>query len=131
MFHQMALPGKGKSILWYIQMEAFDSKINDPSQSLPSGNQPILMDCYQLPLQFWNGLPYLHCQKPTEDELSLLPHIIMTLDVTRDPSLYDKINDNIDQFYDPLGGTPEHDYNFDQHGEYQHCTIATHTIILE
>jgi hypothetical protein len=30
-----------------------------------------------------------------------------------------------------LEDTPEHEYNFDQHGEYQHHTIATHTIILE
>jgi hypothetical protein len=76
------------------------------------------MDCYQLPLEFKNGLPYPHCQKPTEDELSPLPHIIMTLDVTWDPSLYDNINDNIDKFYDPLGDTPEHEYHFDQHEEY-------------
>jgi hypothetical protein len=66
-----------------------------------------------------------------DDELSLLPHIIMTLDVTWDPSLYDNINDNIDQCYDPLEDTPEYEYNFDQHGEYQHLTVATHSIVSE
>jgi hypothetical protein len=55
------------------------------------------MDGYQLPLQFNNGSPYLHCQKQMDDELSMLPHINMTLDITLDPSLYDKINDHIDQ----------------------------------
>jgi hypothetical protein len=72
------------------------------------------MDGYQLPLEFKNGLPYLHCRKPTDDELSLLLHIIMTSDVTWDPSLFVIINDNIDQ-----------------HGEYRHRTVATHTIVPE
>jgi hypothetical protein len=43
----------------------------------------------------------------------LLTYIIMTSDVTWDPSLYDNINDNIDKFYDPLEDTPEHKYHFD------------------
>jgi hypothetical protein len=55
----------------------------------------------------------------------------MTSDVTWDPSLYDSIKNNIDQFYDPLKDTPEHRYHFDQHGEYQHRTVATHTIVPE
>jgi hypothetical protein len=98
---------------------------------IPGGKQRILMDVYQLLLGFNNGLPYLHCQKPTDDELSMLPHITMSLDITWDPSLYDNINDNIDRFYDPWEDTPEHEYSFDQQGEYQHRTVATHTIVPE
>jgi hypothetical protein len=89
------------------------------------------MDGYQIPLEFNNGLPYCHFQKPTDNELSLLPNIIMTLDVTWNPSLYDNINDNIDQLYDPLEDTPEHEYHFNQHGEYQNHTVAIHTIVPE
>jgi hypothetical protein len=61
----------------------------------------------------------------------LLPHIIMTSDVTSDPSPYDKINANIEFFYDPLEDTSEHEYHFDQHREYRHRAGATHTIVLE
>jgi hypothetical protein len=82
------------------------------------------MDVYQLTLEFKNGPPYIHCQKPTDDEIFLLPHIVMTLDVTWDPSQYDIIYDSIDQFYNPLEDTPEHDYHFDQHG-------GTNTIIFK
>jgi hypothetical protein len=60
-FHQMVLLGKGKSILSCIQMEAFGADSNDQSQLLPGGKQRILMDGYQLSLDFKNGLPYLHC----------------------------------------------------------------------
>jgi hypothetical protein len=89
------------------------------------------MDGYQLPLEFKNGLLCLYCQKTTDNEQSLLPHIIMTSDVTWDPSLYHNINDNIDQFYDPFEDTPEHEYHLDQHGEYRNRTVATHTIVPE
>ena len=47
-FHQMALLGKGKSILSCIQMEHFGADINDKSLRLPNGKQRILMDVYQI-----------------------------------------------------------------------------------
>jgi hypothetical protein len=40
-FHQMALLGKGKSILSCLQMEAFGADINDSSRMLPGGKQRI------------------------------------------------------------------------------------------
>jgi uncharacterized membrane-anchored protein len=66
-FHQMALLGKGKSILSCLQMEAFGADINDRSRLLPGGKQRIVIDDYQLPLDFKNGLPYLSCRKPTHN----------------------------------------------------------------
>jgi threonine dehydrogenase-like Zn-dependent dehydrogenase len=58
-FHQMSLLGKCKSILSCLQMEAHGSDINDRSRHLPGGKQRILINGYQLPLDFKNGLPYL------------------------------------------------------------------------
>ena len=43
-FHQMALLGKGKSILSCLQMEAYGADINDRSRLLPGGKQRILVD---------------------------------------------------------------------------------------
>jgi hypothetical protein len=43
-FHQMALLGKGISILSCLQMEADGAIINDQSCSLPRGKQHILID---------------------------------------------------------------------------------------
>jgi hypothetical protein len=68
-------------------MEAFGADINDCSRLLPGGKQRIVIDGYQLPLDFKNDLPYLSCRKPSEAELSSLPHIIMTSDVDWDPTL--------------------------------------------
>ena len=100
-FHQMALLGKGKSILSCLQMEAYGADINDRSRLLPGGKQGILMDGYQMPLEFKNGLAYLRCRKPTDEELCSLPHVIMmTSDIDWDPSLYDNIIENIEEFHD-------------------------------
>jgi hypothetical protein len=97
-FHQMALLGKGKRILSCLQMEAYGADINDRSHLLPGGLQRILIDICRSPLEFKNVLPYLQCRKPTMEELSSLPHIIMTADKDWDPSVYDNDIDNIEEF---------------------------------
>jgi hypothetical protein len=52
----------------------------------------------------------------------------MTSDADWDPSFYDNDIHDINKFHDPSDDfTP--DENFDQYGEYQHCTIATHRIL--
>jgi hypothetical protein len=58
---QMALLVTGKGILSCLQLEAHGADINDQSRHLPGGKQRILIDGYQLPLDFKNGLPYLQC----------------------------------------------------------------------
>jgi hypothetical protein len=130
-FQKMALLGKGKSILSCLQMEAHGADINDRSQLLPGGKQRILIDGYQMPLDFKNGLLYLQCHKPTPGEIESLPHIIMTSDFEWDPRQYDKDIDDIAAFYDPSEEYHE-ERHFDQYyGEYRHCTIANHHTCFE
>jgi hypothetical protein len=61
----------------------------------------------------------------------MIPHTIMTLDVTWDTSDHDIINNNIDKFYDPFEDKPDHKYHFDQHGEYRLHAVAPQTIVPE
>jgi hypothetical protein len=124
-FHQMALLGKGKSILSCLQTEAHGADLNDRSCLLP-----ILRDGYQLPLDFKNSLPYLWCWIPTNSKLDSFLHIVMTSNVGWDPSHYDKDIDNLADFHDPSEDDHEN-YHFDQYGEYHHHTVATHSICLE
>jgi hypothetical protein len=84
------------------------------------------MDGYQILLDFHNGLPYLKCCIPTEDELNTLPHIIMTSDMDWDPSTYDITIDDMDMFYDADEDDVYHSL-FDHKGDYRHCTVASHT----
>jgi hypothetical protein len=129
-FHQMALLGKGKNIFSCLQMEAHGANINDRSRLLPGGKQRILIDGYQMPLDFKNGLPYLRCHIPTPGELESLPHIIMTSDVEWEPSQFDKDLDDLASFYDPSEEYHE-EQHFDQYGEYRHHIMAMHHLCLE
>jgi hypothetical protein len=115
-FHQMALLGKGNSILSFLLMEAYGVDINDQSCSLPGGKQRTLIDGYQLPLDFKNGIPYLRGRKPTETEIS--SYIIMTSDVDLNPKQYDITFDEIEQFHGTSQADFEHEH-FDQYGEYR------------
>jgi hypothetical protein len=72
-FHQMALLGKGKSILSCLQMKAYGVDINDCPISLPGGKQRNLIDGYQIPLHFKNGPAYLHAANPPMMKLVRLP----------------------------------------------------------
>jgi hypothetical protein len=110
-------------------MEAHGADINDCSCLLPGGKQRILIDGYQMPLDFKNGLPYLRCRIPTPGELKSLPHIIMTSDVEWDPSQYDKDLEDLASLYDPSEEDHE-EQCFDQYGEYRHCTVAMHHLCL-
>ena len=111
-------------------MEAYGADINDRSRLLPGGKQRILMDGYQMSLEFKNGLAYLRCRKPTDEELCSLPHVIMTSDIDWDPSLNDNIIENIEEFHDTSIDDHE-DPNFDQYGEYRHHTVAKHNTLPE
>jgi hypothetical protein len=78
-FHQTELLVKGKSILSCLQMDHYGTEINGKSLKLAGGLQRILTDGYKIPLAFHNGISYLNCCIPTTEELTSLPHIIMTL----------------------------------------------------
>jgi hypothetical protein len=86
-FHQTALLGKGKIILSCLKMEHYGADINDKSLKSPGGMQQILMDGYQIPLAFHNGLPHLKCCPPTNAEVASLTHIFMKPNVDRDPEM--------------------------------------------
>jgi hypothetical protein len=80
---------------------------------------------YQIPLDFKNGLAYLCCRKPTEDETGLMPHVIMTSDVDLDPKLYDNDIESFEDFHDPTLNLVDHINPFNAYGEYRNHTVDT------
>jgi hypothetical protein len=97
-------------------MEAYGADINDRPLSLPGGKQRILIGGYPIPLHFKNGLAYLPCRKPTDDEIGTLPHVNMTSDVDRDPCVYENIVDDISLFHDPSIDLIDQDNPFEDYG---------------
>jgi hypothetical protein len=55
----------------------------------------------------------------------------MTSDIEWDPSLYDNVVEDLQEFHDTSLDFIDHDNPFDQYGEYRFRTIATHSTIPE
>jgi hypothetical protein len=106
-------------------MEHYGAEINNKSLRLPGGKQRIVLDGYQIPLAFRNGLLYLPCRSPTAKEVASLPYLI-TSDVDWDPTTYDNVISDIHTFYVAEADMVHHDA-FDDCGNYQHPTVATHS----
>ena len=126
--HQAAYRGKGSTILSSGQLESFQLKVDDRSLRV-GGTQTITTpDGYVLPIRIDNGLPYIHMEKPTMDEVDTLPHIIGTSDEFWDPSELDGEHDHHAPWADALqhpNGHPYEAHVFDDTGEYLQRTIAS------
>jgi hypothetical protein len=107
-------------------MEHYGAEINDKSLRLPVALQGILMDVYQILLAFHNGIPYLKCFPPTNEEVTSLPHVIMTSDIDWGPTTYYNDITDIITFYNAIIDTI-HCSKFDDHGN---CRIALWKLIL-
>jgi hypothetical protein len=126
-FHQIALLGKGKSILSWLQMEHYGAEINEKSLLLPGGQLRIIMDGYQILLTFHNCIAYLKRRPPTDDEVDSLPRVIMTADVDWDPTPYVYVILDLQKFYDP-DIEEVNTGHFDDQGNYHYRTVATHLV---
>jgi hypothetical protein len=93
--------------------------INENSHFLPVGEQRILMDDYQCPLDIYNGMAYLCCRPPTPHELETLLHMIMSTDLDWNPGIFDNDIDDVEAFYEATDDVIHH-RPFDQYGEYQY-----------
>ena len=93
--HQAAHVPNGKTILSSSQAEHFGTKVNNRSSKIDSDGQVIkTLDGFTMPLDFYNGLPYLAIRPFTDNEWETLPHIVLTSDVEWDPSVLDRDSDN-------------------------------------
>jgi hypothetical protein len=106
-------------------MEAYGADINNCPRSLPGGKQGILIDGYQIPLDFKNGLAYNHCCKPTENETGLLPHVIMTSNDDWVPKLFDNDIETFEDFHDPTLDVVDHINPLNYYGEHCNHTVST------
>ena len=120
-FNEMALTGRGQSILSSIQLEHFGNRVDERVCALGGGQQISTADGYNFPLSIVNGLAYLQMRRYTEEEYFKYPHVIMTSDQIWDPRKYDNYIDPKSEKYKAanpinLHLLPHDDYNVE--GEY-------------
>ena len=120
--HQYAIYGKGRTIHSSGQLEHFGNKVDDRSRVVGGKQRITTLEGYVIPLQIREGLAHFHMTPPTDDDLDIYPHVILTSDNDWDPTLLDNEIDieNITRELDDL--PPENvygDIRFDPRGNYR------------
>ena len=83
--HQYAIYGKGKTIHSSAQLEHYGNNVCDKSRKVGGKQRITTLDGYVIPLQIRDGLPYFNMIPPTDHDLDIYPHIILTSDSDWDP----------------------------------------------
>jgi hypothetical protein len=78
-------------------------------------------DGYAFPLDIHDGLSYLQCRTYTDEEFAKLPHVIMTSDVTWEPSILDCTISSDDKWHNTVLdlGRSTSSNPFDEFGRYK------------
>ena len=87
--HQYAIYGKGKTIHSSAQLEHYGNDVCDKSRKVGGKQRITTLDGYVIPLQIRDGLPYFNMKPPTDNDLDIYPHIILTSDSDWDPTILD------------------------------------------
>ena len=72
-----------------IQLMDYGNKVDDTAMSLGGQQTIIAHGGHIFPLSMQNGLCHLVQRIPTDEEMRVLPQVIMTSDCVWDPSIYD------------------------------------------
>ncbi len=120
-FHQYAYTGKGTSIHSSPQLEFYKNKVSDRSVKVGGLQRIETLDGYVIPISIKNGLARMQIRPYTDQEWEDLPHVIMTSDVTWDPSILDYDASADEAWFDALDNIEEDTMDiFDEFGNYRH-----------
>ena len=103
--HQYAIYGKGKTIHSSPQLEFYGNEVCDKSRRVGGKQRITTLDGYVIPLQIRDGLPYFKMTPPTDEDLDIYPHVIVTSDNDWDPAILDNEID-IEQISHELDNLP-------------------------
>ena len=78
--HQYAIYRKGKTIHYSAQLEFHGNDVCDKSRKVGGKQRITTLDGYVIPLQIRDSLPYFNMVPPTDHDLDIYPHIILTSD---------------------------------------------------
>ncbi|KAG7344871.1 reverse transcriptase RNA-dependent DNA polymerase [Nitzschia inconspicua] len=118
-FNNYAYTGKGRTI--HSSPDHFGHDLDEKSKKVGGSQRIITKNGYVIPLSISNGLPYISMRPPTDKELDMLPHEIMTSPAPWDPAVLDyNIDSDDDDFYDALedSSIALHDH-VDEYGDYR------------
>jgi hypothetical protein len=120
-FHGYACMPNGRTIHSSNQLEHYKLTVDDRPMKVGGTQCTTTPDGYAFPLNINDGLSYLQwCRTCTDEEFEKLPHVIMTSDVTWDPSILDCTISNDDKWHNTVLDLGRSTSNpFDEFGRYK------------
>jgi hypothetical protein len=89
LLHQYANYGKGHTIHLSSQLRAFGTLVRDTPRGNGGLQRLITRDGYHIPLCYRSGLPYMDMCPPNDNEMDILPRILLTGDHIWNPKCLD------------------------------------------
>ena len=119
---QYAYHGLNRSIHSCIQIEAYKNKVNDRAIQAGGSQCIVTVDGYVLPLNIYNGLPYLEMTPNTVQEAEDLPTFYLTPDGLWNTKIYDFALSQQPDWYNLIKDmdAPTYKAPFDEYGNYKH-----------
>jgi len=68
---------------------------------------------YAIPLDVWNGLPYMQLHPYTDTEWEEIPHVVLTGDISWYPAVYDSVLIEDNTLYDAIADFTHDDISYD------------------
>ena len=126
--HQYAYTGIGRMIYSSTQLEMYKNQIDNCSQVIGGKQYIQTLNGYIIPLDIQDGLLYMPLCAPTDNELNILPNIILISDVNQDACVVDNLKSNDPDWTSKIMDLPipVMDSPFDEYGDYHNITVAKH-----
>ena len=123
-WNNAAISQDGKTCLSSLQMEANGVDVDEKSRK-NGGNQSIKVDGITIPLRFKDGLPRLKLRPYSDHEFKTLRHVMMTADSPWDPTIFDDVEFDPDEWFDSIEDHDELDGHFDEVGNYRDRVVMS------
>ena len=82
----MLIWAKARPSIQVARFEYYKNAVDDKSFKVGGKQHIVTLDGYVIPLNVRNGLAYMDMTKPTDQEYSSLPNVVLTSDSNWDPT---------------------------------------------
>ncbi len=125
---EYAYHGQGRTIHAAGQIEMFKNLVDDRSLKVGGKQRIKTLEGYIIPLNIFNGLPYMDMQPDTDKEFEEYPHVFLTQTGDWDPRVLDNHLTAQPDWPNKVGDLedePLEDCPFDERGDYKYKQVPT------
>lgn len=94
--NQYASYGKGKTVHSVPQLASFGLDIDETSRRIGGKQRMVTPEGYIIPFSIRGGLAHMDMRPPTDKEMATYPHVLLTADMSWDPTILDNEYESTD-----------------------------------